>query len=190
VPIIKTIEIAVFVSLGVLLTRTFVITPLLIVLLLFTNDFVTMSIVMDRVSFSSRPDRWDIRTLMLMAGALAALVLTLSFAIFFAGRDVFHLPLQQLQTLVFVMLVFTGQSNVYLVRERDHLWHSRPSRLLMLSSAADVIIVSLIATKGILMAPIPWPFIVSLLAVVLTFSLLVDSLKIHIFRHFGVRLGM
>ena len=185
--IIKTIEIGLFLTLGVLLTRTFVITPLLMVLLLFTNDFVTMSIATDRVSFSSRPDRWDIRTLMLTAGALAALVLTLSFAIFFAGRDVFHLPLQQLQTLVFAMLVFTGQSNVYLVRERNHLWHSRPSRWLMLSSAADVIVVSLMATKGIFMAAIPWPFIVSLLAVVLTFALLVDSLKIHIFRHFGVR---
>jgi H+-transporting ATPase len=53
--IMKTIEIALFLSLGVILTGTFIITPLLIVLLLFTNDFVTMSIATDRVSFSSQP---------------------------------------------------------------------------------------------------------------------------------------
>ena len=64
----------------------------------------------------------------------------LSFAVFFAGRDVFQLPLQQLQTLVFVMQVFTGQSNVYLVREQNHLWHCRPSRWLILSSDADIIV--------------------------------------------------
>ena len=185
--IIKTIEIALFLTLGVLLTRTFVITPLLIVLLLFTNDFVTMSIATDRVSFSSQPDRWEIRTLMLTAGTLGALVLMLSLAVFFAGRNLFHLPLDQLQTLVFITLVFTGQSNVYLVRERNHLWHSRPSRWLMLSSTADVAVVSLMAANGILMTAIPWPFIALLFVVVLGFAFLVDSLKIRIFREFGVQ---
>src|SRR5579863_53696 len=154
--IIKTIEIGVFLSVGVILTRTFVITPLLVVLLLFTNDFVTMSIATDRVSFSPKPDRWDIRTLMFTAGALAGLVLILSFAVFFVGRDVLHLPLRQLQTLVFLMLVFTGQGNVYLVRERNRLWHSPPSRWLALSSLADILVVSILATRGILMEAISW----------------------------------
>jgi H+-transporting ATPase len=164
-----------------------VITPLLVVLLLFTNDFVTMSIATDRVSFSPRPDRWDIRTLMLTAGALAGLVLILSFIVFFAGRDILHLPLRQLQTLVFLMLVFTGQGNVYLVRERNRLWHSFPSRWLVLSSATDIVVVSLMATSGILMAPISWPLVASLLVIVLVFLLAIDGLKVHIFHHFGVR---
>ena len=87
--IMKTLEIAVFLSIGVMLTDTFVITPLLIVLLLFTNDFVTMSIATDHVSYSRNPDRWNIRTLMLTGGALAALVLLLSFAVFFVGTRSF-----------------------------------------------------------------------------------------------------
>ena len=116
--IMKTLEIAVFLSIGVMLTNTFIITPLLIMLLLFTNDFVTMSIATDHVSYSRTPDRWNIKTLMLTGGALAALVLLLSFTVFFVGRDILGLPLTQLQTLVFVMLVATGQGNVYLIRER------------------------------------------------------------------------
>ncbi len=63
--IIKTVEVGLFLSIGVILTRTFIITPLLIVMLLFTNDFVTMSIATDHVSASPMPDRWHIRTLML-----------------------------------------------------------------------------------------------------------------------------
>jgi len=101
--IIKTHEIAVFLSIGLILTGTFVITPLLVVLLLFTNDFVTMSIATDRVLSSSRPDRWDVRTLMLTAGTLARVVLILSFTVLFIGRDALHLPLWQLQTLVSLM---------------------------------------------------------------------------------------
>jgi len=58
--IIKPVEIGFFLSLGVLLTRECIITLPLIVLLLFTNDFVTMSIATDHVSFSSTPDRWRI----------------------------------------------------------------------------------------------------------------------------------
>ena len=185
--VIKTIEIAVFLTAGILLTRTFVITPLLIVLLLFTNDFVTMSIATDRVLFSSQPDRWNIATLMRTAGSLAALVLLLSFFVFFVGRDWLGLPLAQLQTLVFVMLVFTGQSNVYLVRERNHLWHSRPSRWLLLSSILDVLVVSILAARGILMAALPWTLIAALFALVSVFALMIDAVKIHIFDHFGVR---
>lgn len=185
--IMKTIEIAVFLTAGVLLARNFIITPLLIVLLLFTNDFVTMSIATDRVSFSPQPDRWNISTLMRTAGALASLVLILSFFVFFAGRDFLRLPLAQLQTLIFVMLVFTGQSNVYLVRERSHLWRSRPSRWLMLSTIMDVIVVSLLAVKGILMAAIPLRLVAALFLLVCVFALAADAAKIRIFRRFGVR---
>ena len=153
--IMKTLEIGFFLSVGLMLTRTFVVTPLLVVLLLFTNDFVTMSIATDQVSFSPQPDRWDVRKLMLTAGALAALILLLSFSVFFAGKDFAPFP-RQLQTLVFVLLVFTGQGNVYLVREHNRFWHSRPSIWLVISSVLDVLVVSLLATAGILMAPISW----------------------------------
>jgi len=185
--IIKTIEIGIFLSVGVILTGTFVVTPLLVVLLLFTNDFVTMSIATDRVSFSPKPDRWDIRTLMFTAGTLAGLILMLSFTVFFAGRDILHLPIRQLQTLVFLLLVFTGQGNVYLVRERNRFWHSLPSRWLILSSATDIVVVSLMATSGILMAPISWHLVVSLFGIVLVYLFLIDGLKVRVFRHFDVR---
>jgi len=185
--IIKTIEIGIFLSVGVILTGTFVVTPLLVVLLLFTNDFVTMSIATDRVSFSPGPDRWEIRTLMFTAGTLAGLILILSFAVFFAGRDILHLPIRQLQTLVFLLLVFTGQGNVYLVRERKRFWHSLPSRWLLLSSAADIVVVSLMATIGILMAPISWHLVASLFAIVLAYLFLIDGLKVRVFRYFDVR---
>jgi H+-transporting ATPase len=184
--IIKTLEIAVFLSVGLMLTGVFVVTPLLMVLLLFTNDFVTMSIATDRVNFSRKPDRWHISTLMLTAGALALPVLALSFAVFFAGRDLLRLPLEQLQTLVFLMLVFTGQGNVYLVRERHHFWHSRPSRWLLTSSCVDVLIVSLMAVQGILMAPISPLLVGGLLALIAAFLLAVDFVKVQIFAHFGL----
>jgi H+-transporting ATPase len=180
--IAKTVEIAVYLSVGMMLTGIFVITPLLIVLLLFTNDFVTMSIATDNVGFSHEPDRWHIRRLVATGAGLAALILILSFGVFFAGRGLLHLPVPQLQTLVFVMLVFTGQGNVYLVRERHHFWKSRPSRWLLISSCADVVVVSLMAVKGILMTAISPVLVGALLVVVAVYLTLVDFVKVGIFR--------
>jgi H+-transporting ATPase len=184
--IMKTLEIAVFLSIGVMVTGVFVITPLLVVLLLFTNDFVTMSITTDHVAYSPTPDRWNIMSLMGLGGALASLVLLLSFAVFFVGRDVLDLPVAQLQTLVFVMLVATGQGNIYLVRERGHFWQSRPGSWLLISSIADLVVVTLMATVGMLMTPVnPW-LIAELLAAVAIYLLILDQFKVLIFRRFKV----
>ena len=180
--IVKTLEIAVFLSVGVMLTGVFVVTPLLMVLLLFTNDFVTMTIATDRVSFSPQPDRWRVPELMRTAAALAAVILALSFTVFFVGRDWLHLPLAQLQTLVFVMLVLSGQGTVYVVRERRHFWRSRPSAWLLAATAADIALVAFLALEGILMAPVAPGLLAALAAAVLAMLLALDFLKLRIFR--------
>ncbi|HET6385723.1 MAG TPA: plasma-membrane proton-efflux P-type ATPase [Armatimonadota bacterium] len=183
--IIKTFQIALFLSLGLLLTGVFVTTPRLILLLLFANDFVTMSLASDRVTFSRQPDRWQMRPLIVTALILAIVWVVFCFAIFLIGRDVFHLDLPRLQTLVFLTLVFSGQATVYLVRERRHFWKSLPGPWLAVSSAADIVIVSILAACGILMTPIRWIFIPGLLMLIIAYSFLLDSLKIRLYRQFG-----
>lgn len=180
--IIKTFQIALFLSLGFIFSREFVITPLQIVLLLFANDFITMSIATDRVIASSKPDRWNIFSLMRMALILALPVLLLSFGFFYAARNLLHLPLEQLQTLMFVMLVFTGQANVYLVRERHRFWNSVPSRWMLLGTLVDFVLVSILASQGILLPAIPFSLILITLLVVVLYLILVDGLKVKVFQ--------
>jgi H+-transporting ATPase len=183
--IIKTFQIALFLSIGLWLTGQFVTTPRLVVLLLFANDFVTMSIASDRVSYSHKPDRWRIRPLVIGALALAAAWLLFSFGILYLGRGVYHLSLQELQTLIFVMLVFTGQANVYLVRERRSFWKSRPSAALLLSTLGDAIAVIALAAFGILMAPISLTIIASLVGLIVLYALALDFFKVAVFRRMG-----
>ena len=175
--IVKTLELSVFLSVGVILSGQFVVTPLLVVLLLFTNDFVTMSIATDRVATPQAPQRWDVPALLRTAGAIAGAVLVLSFGILYAGSRLLHLALPQLQTLLFVMLVFSGLGVVYLVRERRYFWSSRPSKWLMASTAADILVVSTLATRGILMAAIPLHLVAGLGLTVALFLLLLDLVK-------------
>lgn len=180
--IIKTVQIALFLALGVMLTNTFIITPRLIVLLLFANDFLTMSISTDNVSFSRKPDRWRIKTLMIAGLAVGSLVLIISFALFYLGKQLFGLDVGQLQTLDFVTLVFTGQATVYLVRERHHFWNSAPSLWMIISSVVDVCVVSLLAIDGILMVPIGAEIVGIVLIVSVAYVVVLDFLKVVALR--------
>ena len=183
--IVKTVEIALFLTIGVILTRTLVITPALIVLLLFANDFVTMSISTDRVSFSTRPDRWRIATLMAAGVVLGAFILILSFGLFIFGRQFLGLSLPQLQTLVFITLVFTGQETVYLVRERSHFWRSAPSGWMLLSSIGDILVVSALAVGGILMAPLSSAVVGLVLGSCIVYLCALDFVKVAVLRSFA-----
>jgi H+-transporting ATPase len=184
--IIKTFQIGMFLTLGLLITGVMITRPRLILLLLFANDFVTMAIATDRVSVSHKPDHWKIRPLVISALVLASGWLVYLFAGLLVVQQVLHLPLEELQTFVFVMLVFTGQANVYLVRERGHFWRSRPSLWLALSTIVDVIVVSLLAAQGILMAAIPPILIAAAFGTTIIYMVVLDLLKVWIFARLGM----
>jgi len=182
--IIKTFQVALFLSLGLIVLGVFVTRPTLILLLLLANDFVTMSLTTDHVRGSSQPDRWNVRALVASGLALAAGWLLVSFATIWIGQRVFMYDLDHLQTFVFLMLVFTGQANVYLIRERRHFWKSAPSRWMLISTSADILIVILFAAHGVLMASISLTAILILLVIVLVVMLPLDFIKVGVFRRF------
>lgn len=175
--IAKTFQVSLFLGLGLLTTGSFVTTPRLVLLLLFANDFVTMSLATDRVGFSASPDRWHVGSLSLAALAVAVPWLAFSFATYLVARHALGLALAPTQTLVFVMLVATGQATIYLVRERRHLWSSLPSTPMLAATAADLVIISILATRGILMAAVPALDVAVVVAAVGALALCLDFLK-------------
>ena len=92
------------------------------------------------------------------------------------------LSIDSLQTLTLVTLVFNGQAVFYVVRERRRIWSSRPSLVVVLASAADILIIPSLAANGFLMKALPLPVIggVFLSAVVFAFAL--DTIKVATFR--------
>lgn len=180
--IVKTLQVALFLSLGLLLYGQFVVTPLLVLLLLFANDFVTMSIAGDRVRYSKRPDRWDIRGLVGSALVFALGWLVYIFGVYLLGRLWWHLPTPALQTWDFLGLVFSGLANVFLVRERSWLWSVAPGRLLAIAAAADVLVVSGLAMTGVLLAPLSGGLVAVLLLLTIGYLGLLDLVKVPLLR--------
>ncbi len=181
--IIKTLEISILLGVGLMFAKEFIITPSLIVLLLFTNDLITMSIATDRVSFSRKPDRWKVKKLMGTGIFFASLILLFSFSLLLYCSKRFSLP--EIQTLVFLTLCFTGQATVYLVRERRHFWHSRPSTWMLAGSFFDIVLICLFASFGIFMSPLSFSFILLLFLSISVFFFLLDFVKAKLFNRFS-----
>jgi len=108
-------------------------------------------------------------------------LLTFCTSILAVGKFGMHLGTGALQTLAFVVLVFGSQATLYAIRERRHLWRSRPSRWLAASSAADVSIASALAIGGLAMTPLPASMIAGALAVSAIFAFALDALKVLVF---------
>jgi H+-transporting ATPase len=170
-----------FLIFGLIITGHAVLTPMLMVLMMVTGDFLAMSSATDNVRPSEQPSVWHIGRLT-MAGVLMGLVDLLFCVICLAtGKFVLGLDTAALRTLTVVTLVFSGQAVFYVARERRHLWSSRPGRWLMLSSIVDLAIVSALALNGILMTALPVTIVVGLLVAAITFAFLLDAVKVVLF---------
>jgi H+-transporting ATPase len=178
--LVKKIEIVLFLAIGLVMTGHGVLTPALMVLLFMTNDFLAMSLTTDRASPANHPSVWRMRNITAAAVALGACKLGFSTAILAIGT--FHLGFSagELQTLAFVALVSGNQALLYVMRERRHMWSSKPGNWVLASSLADIAFVSLLALSGTLMQPLAWPVMVAVFTAALGFGLILDQIKVQV----------
>jgi H+-transporting ATPase len=86
--------------------------------------------------------------------------------------------------MTFVIMAFNGQAVFYVVRERNRLWSSRPSAIVLLSSALDLSIVAALALGGILMAPLAPTLMAGILAAAIVLAFIMDQVKVWLFAFF------
>lgn len=167
-------------AVGLVMTGHAVLTPMLIVIVMITGDFLAMSLTTDRVRPSKMPNSWDIGRITCAGVILGICFLAYSTAILAFGKFQLHLGIEALQTLSVVGIVFGGQVTTYVIRGRQHLWGLRPSLLLVLSSVVDVLIISTFAVLGIAMAPLSIAVIACEFAAAIAFGVVLDVVKIPV----------
>ncbi len=171
---------------GLVMTGHAVLTPLLQALSMLAGDFMTMSRAADRARPTPYPNRWRIRTLTLAAIPLGVFKLGYCVAVLATGWYALRLGPDQMQTLTFVMLVLAGQANVFVLRERGHLWHSRPAPVMLLASGVNVIAAAGLAAGGVLMSALPVAVIAALFGTTLAFALMMDQVKTATFARLQI----
>jgi H+-transporting ATPase len=184
--IAKTIEISIFTVLSVMITHSFVVSPLFVILLLFTNDFLTMSISTDHVTYSPKPNNWKVKNMIMGSAPMGIFELVFSFGAL-AYLELMHFPFPQIQTLVFMVMVLTGQAVLYLVRTGGHFYKSMPSKYMIIATIGDIVLLSIMASFGVLIPKVPFGDIVILIIITIIFMFVVDLAKIKIFKTYDVR---
>jgi H+-transporting ATPase len=173
-------------AVGLVMTGHAVLTPMLMVIVMITGDFLAMSLTTDRVRPSESPNSWHIGKITIAGVILGVCFLAFSAGVLAFGKFEMKLGLEALRTLSVVAIVFGSQATTYVIRGRGRIWGLRPSIWLVSSSVADVLIISALAIRGIAMAPLPLVIIAGEFAAALVFGLILDRVKMPVFARLGI----
>jgi H+-transporting ATPase len=91
-----------------------------------------------------------------------------------------------LQTLSLLALAFGSEGALYALRDRKHIWSSRPGTWVLVASAVDILILSLLAVRGIAMHSLPFSTVACVLLGALVFAFLLDLIKAPTFRRLQI----
>ncbi|MGN6136592.1 MAG: HAD-IC family P-type ATPase, partial [Aureliella sp.] len=175
--LVKKIEIVLFLAVGLVLTGHAILTPVLMIVMMVTNDFLSMSLTTDRASFARAPAVWRMRRITAAAVVLGLCKLSFSAALLALGKHWYGLSPGEGQTLALVILVFGNQALLYVLREQRHMWSSRPSGWVLAGSMTDIAITTLLALSGTLMDPLAWHILATVLAAATAFAAILDQIK-------------
>jgi H+-transporting ATPase len=175
-----------FLAVGLITTGQAILTPMLMVIVMITGDFLGMSLTTDNVRPSPLPDAWRIGRLTIAGVFMGIAELLFCTTVLVIGNSSMEFEIGTLRTLAFIVLVFGNQATTYANRARRRLWSTAPSFWLVLSSVADILIASTLAISGIFMMPLPIGVVAGTLAAAVGFAFVVDAVKGLVFRRLGI----
>jgi H+-transporting ATPase len=155
-------------------------------LLVFANDFVTMSLATDNVKHTPNPNKWNVKNITLASLIPGILLVVEGLIVIFIGLNYFHLGWERLRTMVMLNLIFNSQFRVLIVRERRHFWSSMPGRELLILSAVTIIGFALLGIYGVLVPSLTLNQVLMVLGFSTLFTLCIDFPKYYLFRRFGL----
>jgi H+-transporting ATPase len=182
----KVIEFVGLLTLSFFWLNEIVLSLLGMALLVFANDFVTMSLATDNVKYTSNPNKWNVKNITLASLIPGMLLVVEGTIVILVGINYFHLEWEKLRTLVMLNLIFNSQFRVLIVRERRHFWSSCPGRELLIMSAATLTVFALLGVYGIFVPSLTAYQVLAVMGFSVLFTLGIDFPKYYLFRRFGL----
>ncbi len=183
----KAIQIIAFVGiLFVLLKGAFPITPFLLILLIFTNDIVNISISTDTVSYSKKPDIWNVKGIVYTSAVIGMLMLIQTLLLVGIVKWSLGAGLAEMQTAAFLFLNVSDKFTVLNIREKRPFWKSRPSNALIISAVAGILVGVILSYYGIFIARIGLLSIAAVFGIAVASLFVNDAAKLLLFKHFEI----
>ena len=106
---------------GLLITGQAILTPMLMVIIMITGDFLGMALTTDHVKPSPTPSAWRVGDLTLAGIFMGLCELVFCVAVLLVGKLHMGFGIDTLRTLAFVVIVLGNQATMYTNRARQHL---------------------------------------------------------------------
>ena len=182
----RTILKAAFVSVAFVCTGKFVISAFAMLLLVFITDFAVISIAVDRVRPSRKPETWKIGGFVAVSVVLGLAMVAETLLLLWFGWRRFGLAANDkaLFTFSFLLLFYFAVCSILSVRERRWFWATMPNKIFLAALAAETIAATALTFVGLPdLTPLPWPQTLALFGYAALCCLLVnDALKVALIR--------
>jgi hypothetical protein len=115
-----------FLGIGLIMTGHAIVTPLLMVIVMISGDFLSRAYATDNVRPSGEPNHWDIGRITAASAILGACSLGFLSCVLAIGQFRMGLDLTHIQTFSVIAIVYGSQAMTYAVRDRRQFWAMRP----------------------------------------------------------------
>ncbi len=180
--IAETIRVLFFITVAIIAFNFYPVTAIMIVLLALFNDAPIMAIAYDRVHYSKKPEKWDMRVVLTMSTVLGIIGVFSSFGIFYIGQEVLHLSREMIQSFIFLKLAVAGHLTIFLARTRGPFWSIKPSAILFWSAVVTKALATFVAVYGWFITPISWDLALLVWGYAIVAFLITDFLKVQTYK--------
>jgi H+-transporting ATPase len=148
---IRTLQVSVFTVLTFLLTGNYAISAFGVIMYFFLTDPVKIAISTDKLQGSKNPSTWKIGGAIKASAILGTLVTVESIVLLYIVFNVFNVSISNpaIYTYTFEILFYSALLLNFNVRERRPFYKSMPSKILLLTIIASLIVGTIFVTLGI-----------------------------------------
>ncbi len=180
--IAETLRVLLFMTMAILIFNFYPVTAVMIVIIALLNDGAILSIAYDNVTYSNKPEAWNMRLVLGIATVLGVMGTVAIFGLFYLSLRVFRLDHAHTQTMMYLKMSVAGHLTIFLTRTRGPFWSIRPARILLLAVFGTQAVATLIAVYGLFMAPLGWRYALFVWGYSLAWFLVNDRVKLLAYR--------
>jgi magnesium-transporting ATPase (P-type) len=178
----RTILKTAFVAIAFMATGRFVMSSFAMLLLIFVTDVAKISLATDHVRPSRKPETWNIGHLITVSVVLGALMVAEALLVLWGGWTPCGLAANNnaLYTFSFLTLLYFAAFSIVSARERRWFWATMPSRVVLVSVIAEVLVGTALTRVGLPgLMPLPWSQTLVIFACAMVLCLVVnDTVKV------------
>ncbi|MEJ2251907.1 MAG: plasma-membrane proton-efflux P-type ATPase [Candidatus Lokiarchaeota archaeon] len=179
----ETIRVIIFITLSIVIFNFYPVTALMIVLLALLNDAPIMTIAVDNVGYSNKPERWNMRVILMISTLLGVFGVVASFSLFAIGVLAFHLSRVVLQSFIFLKLSVAASLTVYVARTKGHFWERKPAKELFAATTTTQILATIFTVYGIILPPMGWGLAIFVIIYAFVWFIATDFLKYYFYKY-------